>query len=261
MEIRDQLGRKIHIKKTPERIVSLVPSQTELLVDLGLEKYIMGITRFCVHPSYLRQIKARVGGTKKVNFRKLKELKPDIILCNKEENTKEMVEELEKIAPVHISDVSTLEDSYELILQYGRIFNCEALAKTLTGVIQKKAETLARLAKNSPKRKVAYFIWNDPLMVAGKGTFIDSMLNLNNLENVFTQERYPETSFEQLKGLDIDLCMLSSEPFPFKEEHKAKFLPFAKEVKIVDGEYFSWYGSRLVEAMDYFKGFHQESTN
>ncbi|TBW26527.1 ABC transporter substrate-binding protein [Gramella sp. KN1008] len=261
MQFRDHLGRMIELKDTPERIVSLVPSQTELLVDLGLEKYIMGITRFCVHPPYLRQIKSKVGGTKKANFRKVRELEPDIILCNKEENTREMVQELEQIAPVHISDVSTLEDANELILQYGEIFNCEPLAKTLTTSILKKVKKLKELASNSPRQKVAYFIWHDPLMVAGKGTFIDSMLELNNFENVFSQERYPQTSFEELGNMKIDSCFLSSEPFPFKEKHKVEFQPYTDKVKIVNGEYFSWYGSRLLEAMDYFKELHLESTN
>jgi len=256
MQIQDQLGRKIELKETPKRIISLVPSQTELLVDLGLEKSIVGITHYCVHPVYLKDLKTGVGGTKKVNLRKVKELEPDIILCNKEENTKVMVEELQKIAPVHVSDVANLEDSYELIKQYGKIFNCSALAKTLVNSIEKKETALKKMVAGSPIKKVAYFIWNDPLMVAGNGTFINEMLKLNNFENVYSVERYPETTLEELKGLDVDICLLSSEPFPFQEEHKAKFEKFARDVKIVDGEYFSWYGSRLLEAMDYFKQIH-----
>ncbi len=261
MKIRDQLGREFFLKDGPKRIVSLVPSQTELLVDLGLEKYIVGITHFCVHPAYLKQIKKRVGGTKKVNFKKVRELKPDIILCNKEENTREMVEELQEIAPVHISDVSDLNDACELINQYGEIFNCEALADTVANSILTKSETLRDLASGSPRKKVAYFIWKDPLMVAGKRTFIDSMLQLNNFENVFKETRYPVTSMDELEKLEIDICMLSSEPFPFEEKHKEEFAAYAKQVKIVDGELFSWYGSRLLEAMDYFKQYHLESIN
>jgi iron complex transport system substrate-binding protein len=256
MKIQDQLGREIELKKTPERIISLVPSQTELLVDLGLEKSILGITQFCVHPPYLKKIKTRVGGTKKVNFRKLRELEPDIILCNREENTKVMVEELEKIAPVHISDVVSLEDTCRLIESYGDIFNRRPLSRTLSDSIRIKASSLKKLASKSKQRKVAYFIWNDPIMVAGKHTFIDEMLKLNNFVNVFNKDRYPETSIEELKSLDIDLCMLSSEPFPFKDEHISKFEDLAKDVRIVDGEYFSWYGSRLLEAIAYFKSFH-----
>lgn len=257
MNIQDQLGRKIELKETPKRIISLVPSQTELLVDLGLEEFIVGITHFCVHPVYLKDVKKSVGGTKKVNLRKVKELEPDIIFCNKEENTKEMVEELEKIAPVHVSDVANLEDSYNLIKEYGEILNCSALAKTLVKSIEKKENTLRELVDNSPIQNVAYFIWNEPLMVAGNGTFINEMLRLNNFRNIYTTERYPETDLEELKALDVDICLLSSEPFPFQEEHKAKFKEFAKDVRIVDGEYFSWYGSRLLEAMDYFKQFHR----
>ncbi|WP_300436964.1 helical backbone metal receptor [Christiangramia sp.] len=256
MRIQDQLGRTIELKETPVRIISLVPSQTELLVDLGLEKFIVGITHYCVHPTYLKQIKISVGGTKKVNLRKVKELQPDIILCNKEENTKEMVEDLEKIAPVHVSDVANIEDAYRLMKDYGSIFKCEELASTIVKSIQKKAQKLKEIVVNSTEKRVAYFIWNKPLMVAGTGTFIDEMLSLNKFKNVFSAERYPQANLEELKDLDIEICLLSSEPFPFKEEHKFQFQNVSKEAKIVDGEYFSWYGSRLLEAMDYFKQFH-----
>ncbi len=256
MEIRDHLDRLLQLDDTPKRIISLVPSQTELLVDLGLEQNIVGITHFCVHPAFLKQIKTRVGGTKKVNLRKIEELEPDIILCNKEENTKEMVEQLEKIAPVHISDVSNLEDAYHLMADYGKIFNCEELATTMVTSIQKKAASLKKMANESQRLKVAYFIWNDPLMVAGNGTFINAMLELNNFENVFSEERYPVTTAKELKDKEVDICLLSSEPFPFTEEHKSRFEQFSGSVEIVNGEYFSWYGSRLLEAMDYFKDFH-----
>ncbi len=256
MEIRDQLGRKIELQKIPKRIISLVPSQTELLVDLGLENSIVGITHYCVHPAYLKETKVSVGGTKKVNLRKVKELEPDIILCNKEENTKEMVEALEKVAPVHVSDVASLEDAYKLMGDYGKMFNCEELSFTMVNTIQKKVKSLKKLVANFSEKKVAYFIWDNPLMVAGKGTFIDEILKLNRYKNVYNQERYPQTTMDELKKSNLDICLLSSEPFPFKEKHKVKFESFAKEVQIVDGEYFSWYGSRLMEAMDYFKQLH-----
>ena len=121
--MKDQLNRSIIINETPKRIVSLVPSQTELLVDLGLEDAIVGITKFCVHPSHLKGEKAIVGGTKQVHFDRIKALNPDIILCNKEENTKAMIQELEKIATVHISDIYTIADSIELIMLYGALFS------------------------------------------------------------------------------------------------------------------------------------------
>lgn len=256
MEIQDQLDRKIELKGFPERIISLVPSQTELLVDLGLEEHIVGITHYCVHPEYLKQVKTSVGGTKKVNLKKVRELKPDIIFCNKEENTKEMVQELEKIAPVHVSEVKTLNDAYDLMEDYGKIFHCEELAAVMINSIATKAENLKQLVQDLPKRKVAYFIWNKPLMAAGQGTFINEMLQLNNFENVFSEERYPETNFDELKKSNIDTCLLSTEPFPFTKDHKKDFREISKRVELVNGEYFSWYGSRLLEAIEYFKQLH-----
>lgn len=253
MEIRDQLGRKISLSKVPERIVSLVPSQTELLVDLGLEKNIVGITLFCVHPPHLKKIKTRVGGTKKVNFRKVCGLKPDIILCNKEENTPEMVAELQKIAPVHVSDVVTLEDAFDLMIKYGELFRCEDLSKTMITTIRKKQQYLHELLKKKPVKKVAYFIWKEPYMLAGRQTFINSLLELNGFQNVIKEDRYPEKPLEEISVLKPDICLLSTEPFPFKSEHKKDLQPYFPKVELVDGECFSWYGSRLIAAMDYFK--------
>jgi iron complex transport system substrate-binding protein len=256
MKFQDQLHREIELETVPKRIISLVPSQTELLVDLDLETSIVGITHFCVHPSSLRDSKTSVGGTKKVNFRKVKELKPDIILCNKEENTKEMVEELEKIAPVHCSDIKDLEDNAELISMYGEIFDRVEKASFLNKKIEEKLIELQNEIQDVEKKKVAYFIWKKPLMIAGRETFINKMLELNHFENICAESRYPETTLEELKKFQIDKCLLSSEPFPFEEKHKEIFTGIADEVQIVDGEYFSWYGSRLIKAMDYFRSLH-----
>ena len=131
MQFFDQLNREIHLEKTPKRIISLVPSQTELLVDLGLEDSIIGITKFCVHPVSLKKQKALVGGTKTIHIDKIKALQPDIILCNKEENTKEIVSICEQIAPIHISDIYTIQDTLSLIDQYGNIFSKQNKASKL----------------------------------------------------------------------------------------------------------------------------------
>ncbi len=259
MEFQDQLQRRIEIPSTPQSVVSLVPSQTELLVDLGLKEKITGITKFCVHPPYLRKDKKVVGGTKTVHFEKIKALKPDIILCNKEENTKEMVLELEKIAPVHVSDVTDLEDAFELMLQYGELFNCRKEAFTIQQKIRSKTIELKKQFQDSSKMKVAYLIWKNPIMVAGSSTFINNLLQLNNLENVFAgTERYPETDIAELQEKKPDLVLLSSEPFPFQEKHKTLFAELSTRIELVDGEFFSWYGSRLLKAIDYFKEFHKK---
>lgn len=253
MELRDQLQRKIVLNGVPQRVVSLVPSQTELLIDLGLEETLVGITKFCVHPQYLRKTKKTVGGTKQVHLEKIKDLKPDLILCNKEENTPEMVEALEEIAPVHVSDIIEIEDAFEMMHQYGQIFNREELTKTMVKSIQKKIAALKEINKGKSTKKVAYLIWKKPLMVAGKNTFIDTLLQLNNFENIFEEERYPVTNLEELKAKKPDLILLSSEPYPFSEKHIEIFENTGAEIKLVDGEYFSWYGSRLLDAVEYFK--------
>ncbi|MDX1427508.1 MAG: helical backbone metal receptor, partial [Salegentibacter mishustinae] len=171
MEVKDQLKRKISLPNPPKRIISLVPSQTELLVDMGLEENILGITKFCVHPKHLRKYKNIVGGTKQVKLEKIKALDPDFILCNKEENTQEMVAELEEIAPVHVSDIIKIEDAFELMSQYGEIFKKEALVRTMVNSIRDKIAVLRKKLKDKQVKKVAYFIWKKPLMVAGKDNF------------------------------------------------------------------------------------------
>lgn len=183
--MKDQLNRPIGITKTPKRIISLVPSQTELLVDLGLEASLVGITKFCVHPVHLKDDKVIVGGTKQVHFDRIQDLKPDIILCNKEENTKEMIQELEKIAPVHLSDIYTIEDSLELIRMYGQLFSKEEQAQHIITEILKKRSDFEMFIKDHPKRSAAYFIWKDPWMVAASGNFINDLLQLNRFENYY----------------------------------------------------------------------------
>ncbi|RZN79221.1 MAG: cobalamin-binding protein [Winogradskyella sp.] len=255
MIYKDQLNRKLQIEETPKRIVSLVPSQTELLVDLGLETSIVGVTKFCIHPKELRQRKTIVGGTKRIKVDKIKALKPDIILCNKEENSKAIIESLSGIAPIHISDMYNLKDAFQLISSYGEIFQVQQQASLLIIKIQQERAQFRHYLKEKPKRKVVYFIWKNPWMVAASNTFIDFMLNEAGFINVFNIEtRYPEISLDHSKLKDADVIMLSSEPFPFEEKHieeLASLYP-EKEVILVDGELFSWYGSRLEKSYKYF---------
>jgi iron complex transport system substrate-binding protein len=238
------------------KIVSLVPSLTELLVDLGLEEHIVGITKFCIHPKNLRKDKVIVGGTKNIHLEKIKALQPDFILCNKEENTKEIVENCRKIATTHVSNICTIKDIIALIGYYGTLFSCEEKAVTLTKELQSKIKDFKRFVKDKPSLKVVYFIWKNPWMIAANNTFINHLLELTKLENCYKSEsRYPEIFLEDLKTKEIDAIFLSSEPFPFKEKNNLDFKNHTENTNIVlvNGEYFSWYGSRLLKAFDYFK--------
>jgi len=258
MILTDQLNREIYIKETPKRIVSLVPSQTELLADLGLVEAIVGVTKFCVHPKDLRKQKTIVGGTKLINVDKIKALKPDIILCNKEENSHEVVESLKNIAPIHISDIYNLEDAFELFKMYGILFRVEEKVNTLILKIKEERLKFKILTKNQLKQKSAYFIWQNPWMVVGSNTYIDAMLREANLNNVFASElRYLDIDIEHPKLKEAEVIMLSSEPYPFKQKHietlKINFPD--KKIMLVDGEMFSWYGSRLKLSYNYFNQF------
>ena len=254
----DHMDREVEITFPPRKIISLVPSQTELLFYLGLEKEVVGITKFCVHPKEQFRIKTRVGGTKKLNIKKIIELQPDLIIANKEENEKSQIEELDKHFPVWISDVRGFEDAIEMIVDVGDLCGQPYKANQLASNIRSKIENYIinhQLSGPPLTLRAAYFIWKDPYMVAGGNTFINSMMRLAGYENVFeTQGRYPEITLVQLKKAKPEVILLSSEPYPFKKKHIPELQKACPEavIGIVDGEMFSWYGNRLLQAADYF---------
>lgn len=248
---KDQMQRSVQINGTPKRIVSLVPSQTELLFDLGLEEQIVGITKFCIHPDKLFRTKKRVGGTKQYHFDRIEALEPDLIIGNKEENDQKQIEALAKIYPVWMSDIKTLEDALLMIRQLGEITETQNKAIAIANKIEASFQNF----KPEERKSAAYFIWKNPYMVAGQATFIDEMLNKAGFVNVFKKERYPATTMEEIIALNPSCILLSSEPFPFKEKDIKEFqacLPNSK-IFIVDGELFSWYGTRLLKSISYFK--------
>ena len=255
-EFVDQMGNVVILQQPPKRIVSLVPSQTELLFYLGLKDEVVGITKFCIHPNEMFRSKTRVGGTKKYDFDKIRALNPDLIIGNKEENDQEQIEQLMKFYPVWMSDIKTLPDAMEMISMLGTIIQKEDLAKKL---VQNIENAFVDLKEFSPNKKVsvAYFIWKNPYMCAGKDTFIDEVLQHCGLENVLknSNSRYPIIEMLDLKKYNPQLILLSSEPYPFKENdinELQSVLPNTT-IRIVDGEMFSWYGSRLLESSAYLK--------
>lgn len=255
---KDMMGRWVDTPVLPKRIISLVPSQTELLFDLGLEEVVVGITKFCEHPSAWRKHKTIVGGTKKVDYSIIDQLAPDLIIANKEENTKEMIATLEAKYPVWISDVTTKIENELMIEQIGALVQKPQQALLIISKIQ---QTFSKLKCLASDLKVAYFIWKDPWMVAASNTFIQEMLLENEWNNVFEhKERYPIISIDELIEANPEVIFLSSEPYPFKDKHIEELalqLPYTKII-LVDGTYFSWYGSRMQYATAYFEEVHQQ---
>ena len=246
----DQLNNRIQVNYPPRRIVSLVPSQTELLFDLGLDEQIVGITKFCIHPSTKVKTKTKVGGTKNFRVDIIQNLKPDLIIGNKEENYEEGIRLLEKDFPVWMSDIVTLSDALQMISSVGELTGTETSASSL---INKINDSFATIRKAAPT-KVLYLIWKKPWMAVGTDTFIHSMLSEIGLTNVISKSRYPELTDEQLIQLDPGVIFFSSEPYPFKATHLAKLKELwpNSNIQLVDGEMFSWYGSRLLKAPHYF---------
>ena len=263
IDLYDQLGRNIHLYAYPQRIISIVPSQTELLFDLGLDEEVVGITKFCVHPKEWFRNKTKVGGTKTLKMETIHSLRPDLIIANKEENTKEQIEELTEQYPVWISDVNDLETALQMIVSVGELTNKQEKASELKNEISKDFISLQdQVLAEGHRPKTSYLIWKDPYLAVGSETFIDSMLKTCGLRNIFSHlTRYPEIRIEDLQPTNdsesppCELLLLSSEPYPFNEKHIQELgsrLPGTK-IMLVNGEMFSWYGSRLLHAANYFR--------
>lgn len=256
--ISDQLGKMRKIPEQPKRVISLVPSQTAYLAWLGCDKEVKGITKFCVSPEKWFRSKTRVGGTKNLKHDIIKDLNPDLIIGNKEENSKEDIELL-KDYPLWLSDVNNLEDAIDMMRSIGIIMHSEEKAgQAIEKIRSDKAQFLESLG--GYRANVVYLIWRDPFMAAGKETFIDKMIEEAGFNNLITETRYPELSIEKIAELNPDYIFLSSEPYPFKEKHKTEWLEYFNEdqLRLVNAEPFSWYGSHLLEAFAYFAELHRE---
>jgi ABC-type Fe3+-hydroxamate transport system substrate-binding protein len=235
----------------PQRIISLVPSQTELLHYLGLQTETIGITKFCIHPAAWFKNKTRVGGTKNVNIQTIKKLQPHLIIANKEENVKEQVEQLAKDFTVLVTDVNTIADGLQMIKAVGKITGKEKASDDLVTAVKNQFAKIILPKKTIP---TAYLIWKAPYMTVGGDTFINDVLDKCGLQNIFQKkQRYPQVTVAQLQTANCQLLLLSSEPYPFKQKHIDELqqqLPGTKII-LVNGEMFSWYGSRMLLMPEY----------
>lgn len=248
---KDQMNRELVLPALPKRVVSLVPSQTELLFDLGLDEEIVGITKFCVHPRHWLKSKTIVGGTKSIHMERIIDLNPDLIIANKEENDRDALLQLSRQFPVWLSDVKSLSDAHAMIKSIGELTGTSEKAITISNSITTNFKSL----ECNRKYQTLYLIWNQPFMTVNSDTFIHDLMLKSGFINVAAnfEGRYPELSTEELIRLNPELVLLSSEPFPFKQKHINQIqslLPKAKVV-LVDGEMFSWYGSRLIQSPSY----------
>lgn len=240
------------------RIVSLCPSLTELVFDLGLGEDLVGITKFCCHPADRVGAVEQVGGTKDPKLARIRELAPDIVLLNNEENRREDAEELAASGLVcHTSMPRTPAETAEMVRSIGAALERPAEADAIALEIeQRSARVRAAAAGRSPVR-FAYLIWRNPWMSVNTDTFVHALLSQAGGVNVFggRDERYPEIAVEDLVTTRPDRVLLSSEPFPFAEQHIRELCELTglppDRFQLVDGEYLSWHGSRTPDGVDY----------
>ncbi len=237
------------------RIVSLVPSITELLCDLGLENQIVGRTGFCIHPREIIKQIPKVGGTKDVNVEKLRKLAPTHVIVNIDENRRELVDEIkdfvEHIIVTHPLGPADNLGLFEMMgFLFCRVSEAAALAREFRSALNR-----LQSAHERPVVRVLYLIWRDPWMSISQDTYISRMLKLVNWES-FPQSpatRYPSIDLEDYIGV-IDKVLLSSEPYAFREKHVdevSSLFDGQTPVELVDGEMLSWYGSRAIAGIDY----------
>ena len=245
--------QKINNTTPAKRIISLVPSITELLFYLGLEQSIVGITKFCVHPKHLLLNKTIIGGTKNLNINKIIALEPTLIIANKEENVEVQIKRLGEDFQILLTEVDDLDGALKMINDIGQLTNKTTASANLINDINKR---FVQIILPEIKLRAAYLIWRNPYMTVGGNTYINSMLIHCGFQNITAdKKRYPEISIQELKDLNCTLLLLSSEPYPFKQKHIDELkieLPDTLII-LVDGEMFSWYGSRLLFAAVYFK--------
>jgi iron complex transport system substrate-binding protein len=243
------------------RLLSLCPSLTELVFDLGRGEDLVGRTKFCVHPAGRVERVESVGGTKNPKIARIVELVPDLVLLNEEENRREDADALAAAGlRCHVSFPRDVGETARMVRDIGAVLDRPAEAERIAADVERRAARVREGARQAPAVRYAYVIWRNPWMVAGGDTFVTAMLALPGGVNVFADraERYPTVTPEELAAADPDVVLLSSEPFPFKEKHREELaaatgLP-RERMQFVDGEYLSWHGSRTPDGIDYAEG-------
>lgn len=255
----DSLKKDISLDDYPGRIVSLCPSVTETLIKIGLRDSLVGRTNYCYRPEGEVENIDKVGGPKGVNFESVENANPDLIIAVKEENDRNQIEKLRESYPVYVFDINNYSDALDMIIQLGELTGKQGHTVELVDKIDKK---FAGIPDLKSRKTFLFLIWKDPFMAAGKRTYINNILTSHGFVNCLDQfiQRYVTLNLEVFKKLNFDIAFLPTEPYNFDEEDKKDILAFfpEAEVKLVDGEIFTWYGYRMLDAADYLKKLIEE---
>ncbi len=252
----DHTGLPFSLDRVPERIVCLVPSITELLHDLGLADKVVGRTKFCIFPNDGFPNAKIIGGTKNIHLDKILALNPDLVIANKEENVKEQVMSLRSDTNVFTTIVKNTAEALKMIGDIGSITGQIQEAENMVSQFRSRFASFNRTSQY----KMVYLIWRKPYMTIGGDTFISSFMEDFGFINCYREEnRYPEIDLDHIKDLKPDIILLSSEPFPFSENHLKEISEQTGiTTSLIDGSICSWYGSRMLKAQDFFETFVQQ---
>ena len=249
----DGVGRQVTVPEPPRRIVSLVPSTTETLAELGLAERVVGRTRYCVHPRPWVEGVPTVGGTKDVDVASVAALEPDLIVGNEEENRPELWAELEALAPLYVAFPRDVDEALDDLTTLARLAGVAGRGVELVDAIRRERSPVAA------RFSYVYLIWRKPWRAAGPDTYLTHVLAEVGGDNALTAEgpggagRYPELTLDELVALDPDRVLLSSEPYPFAAGHAAELGPLAGRCLLVDGEMACWHGARMLQALPYLR--------
>ncbi len=264
MQIKDALGQSFQPQKF-ERIVCLVPSLTETLFAFGLRDHVVGVTRYCIYPEEAKQ-KTIVGGTKTVSHERIKDLKPDIIIANMEENREKDVKKLMTIAPTFVTFPKSFKDNLKMMGDLVTLFQIEN--ENINDLIEKGWSLLNTIEnKEYPLATTFCPIWKNPWMTINKDTYIHDIIRLAGGKNVFAAkpDRYPVITLEELGETDVQVVILPDEPYQFTSSDRdelKQFQSFRDSVFILmEGSYLSWYGVRSVKGLEFLREKYHEIFN
>jgi ABC-type Fe3+-hydroxamate transport system substrate-binding protein len=242
-----------------QRIVSLVPSATELLCALGLADALVGVTAYCVEPPEVVRRRVRVGGEKDPDLDAIRALAPDLVVANVEENRREDVEALRGAGiPVWVTYPRSVADGLRMIGELGAVTGTSAAAGALLAELEPLAARVRVEAAARSPVAVFYPIWRGPYMTINRDTYVSDVIAVCGGRNVFADEpaRYPVVTLDEMARRRPDVILLPDEPFRFRRAHLADFAPHRDvpavrdgRILLVDGKRFSWHGPRLAEAL------------
>jgi ABC-type Fe3+-hydroxamate transport system substrate-binding protein len=243
----------------PQRIVSLIPSTTELLCDLGLADRLVGVTVYCVEPRDVVRGKPKIGGEKNPDLQQIHRLTPDLVVANVEENVRAHVETLRGWGiPVWVTYPRNVDDSLRMIRELGEVTGVPERAAALLEELDPLVAHTRAMAAERPRVPLFYAIWRNPYMSLNADTYLSDVLTTCGAANIFADcaERYPAVTLDEVAARSPSVILLPDEPFRFRRVHLKDFAPYAgvpavrdSRIHLVDGKPFSWHGRRLADAL------------